>query len=192
MRFDGLERGGSMGSLRRQFGFWHALGHMRLRDLTAPEILFGVIIGSIGTYLMVRFGQLPQRQSTAGDFLAISASLAGIVFAGFALVIGLLSDHYLRWLESTDSGVSGFLSPFLVSTGFQVGAVLASIAYRAASASLPHVAEHWAFGITCILFTTALLDIVALARSVLMHGVARGRSLSVRDLDHERGRRGQA
>ena len=35
-----------MSSLRRQFGFWRSLGRMQLRDLTAPEVVFGVVIGA--------------------------------------------------------------------------------------------------------------------------------------------------
>ena len=180
-----------MSSLRREFGFWRAVGSMRLRDLASPEIVSGFAIGVVGAVVLVRFSDLIARQKVAGDFLTIAAALVGIVFAGFALVIGLLSDEYLRWLQSTSAGIVGFLGPFLVSTGLQVASVLVSIGYRAASPSLPTGVEGWTFGLVCVTFMVAILDVVALARSVLMHGVARARTLELRDVQESRVRRGQ-
>jgi hypothetical protein len=171
-----------MSNLRRQFGFWKSLGRMQLRDLLAPEVVFGVLIGVALTVLLVHVGSRTSRAGVVGDYLPIAGALLGIVFAGFALVIALFSDDYLRWLEETDSGVIGFLSPFMVSVGLQVGTLIASVLYRATADHLPHTAEEWFFGVVSVLFFTAALDVVALARSVLMHGVARGRALKVRDL----------
>lgn len=171
-----------MGSLRRQFGFWRSLGRMQLRDLLAPEVAFGVVIGVALSVLLAHVDGLTARVAVVGDYLPIAGALLGIVFAGFALVIALFSDDYLRWLENTDSGVVGFLSPFMVSVGLQVGTLIASVLYRATADHLPHTAEKWFFGVVSVLFFTAALDVVALARSVLMHGVARGRALKIRDL----------
>ena len=106
----------------------------------------------------------------------------GVVFAGFALVIVLSSDDYLQWPEETDSGVIGFLSPSTVSVGLQVGALITSILYRSTADYLPHTAEKWFFGVVSVLFFIAALGVVALARSVLMHGVARARGLKIREL----------
>jgi hypothetical protein len=178
-----------MGSLRSEFGFWHALGQMRLSDLRSPEIIVGIVLGGGGGVLLVLHSHLATRQAVAGDYVQLSAALVGVVFAGFALVIGLLSDDYLRWLEATGSGVIGFLRPFMVSTGMQVGAVLAAVIYRGAAAEVPHRVEHWAFPIASALFVTALLDVVALARLVLMHGVARARGLKISDIEVERQRK---
>ena len=171
-----------MSNLRRQFGFWKSLGRMQFRDLLAPEVFFGVLIGVGLTVLLIHVGSLTSRVGVVGDYLPIAGALLGIVFAGFALVIALFSDDYLRWLEKTDSGVVGFLSPFMVSVGLQVGTLIASVLYRATADHLPHTAEKWFFGLVSVLFFTAALDVVALARSVLMHGVARGRALKIRDL----------
>jgi MFS family permease len=176
-----------MSKLRRRFGFWSALGHMRLSDLLAPEILFGVLLG-VGLAVTLGLVDKPaSRVGVAGDYLVISGALLGIVFAGFALVIGLLSDQYLRLLQDTDAGVLGFLRPFMVSVGFQVGALLGAVLYRATASHMPH-AEKWAFGVVSVLFFIAALDVVALARSVLMHGVARAEGLKITDMDRARGR----
>lgn len=181
-----------MGSLRRRLGFWSAVGTMRLRDLAAPEIFGGLVLGVSGSILLINFATLAERRAVAGDLLTIAGALVGVVFAGFALVIALLSDDYLKWLDSSDSGIVGFLSPFLISIGLQVGSVLSTVIYRALADQVPAAVEHWAFGVACVLFSVAILDVVALARSVLMHGVARSRTLKVRDLGDERARRSQA
>jgi len=160
---------------------------MQLSDLVAPEVIFGVLIGVGLAVLLGHVGTRADRVSVAGDYLTIAGALLGIVFAGFALVIALMSDEYLRWLDDTSSGVVGFLSPFIVSVGLQVATLLGAILYRSTVGHLPHGADKWFFGVVSVLFFTAALDVVALARSVLMHGVARARSLKIRDLEASRG-----
>ncbi|MEU7890255.1 hypothetical protein AB0B54_32545 [Microbispora bryophytorum] len=172
-----------MGDLRRRYGFWASIGRMRLRDLVAPEIAFGVIIGGAGSYLLISTTTTKDRIEIAGDYLQIASALAGVVFAGFALVIALLSDHYMRWLQKLESGVFGFLAPFMVSTGLQVGTLVLAVAYRASGEHINPKVEPWAFGVTSVLFFIAALDVVALARSVLMHGVARSRTLEVENFE---------
>jgi hypothetical protein len=76
----------------------------------------------------------------------------------------------------------------MVSVGLQVGALVGTVLYRALADQLPHIAEEWFFGVVSVLFFTATLDVVALARSVMMHGVARARSLKVSDLEAARNR----
>lgn len=169
-----------MGSLRRQYGFWGSVGRTELRDLLGPEVIIGTIVGAGSALALGAWATASERASVAGDFVAIAAALAGIVFAGFALVIALMSDEYLALLVSGgEEGVRRFLAPFVVSTGLQIGAVLAAVAYRAAADLVPSALEPWLFGISSTLFVVAALDLVALARSVLMHGIARAKLLSV-------------
>jgi MFS family permease len=155
---------------------------MELRDLATPEIFSGVIIGVGLAVTLDLLANRAARASVAGDYLAIAGALLGVVFAGFALVIALFSDNHLRWLEQTDSGVIGFLSPFMVSIGLQVATLVAAVVFRAIDDQLPRVAEHWYFGVVSVLFFVAALDVIALARSVLMHGVARARELKIQAL----------
>jgi hypothetical protein len=178
-----------MGRLRREFGFWRSLGRMQLSDLWTPEIVSGVVIGIGLAVALDNVATRSARLGVAGDYLPIAGALLGIVFAGFALVIALMSDDYLRGLEEeTDSGVVGFLSPFVVSVGLQVATLIGAVLYRAIASQLPRTAEEWFFGVISVLFFTATLDVVALARSVLMHGVARARKLKIRDLEEARNR----
>jgi MFS family permease len=181
-----------MGRLRRQYGFWGSLGRMQFRDLMTPEIVSGVLIGAGLAVALAYVDEPAGRQAVTGDYLVISGALLGIVFAAFALVIALMSDSYLRWLEDTQSGVVAFLSPFMVSVGLQVGALLGAVLYRAAASHLPGTGEKWFFGVISVLFFTAALDVVALARSVLLHGIARARGLHIQDLSAARGRNRQA
>jgi hypothetical protein len=173
-------------TLRREFGFWPALGRLRLSDLAAPEVWIGVLGGTLGGILLVRFAERADRIAIAEDYLTLAGALVGVVFAGFALVVGLLSNEYLRWLQTNRDGVKGFLSPFLVSVGLQVGSLILVIVYRAMA---PQVSSGWEKGTfiaLSALFLLAVLDIVVLAHSVLMHGVARARALAVDDLQAKR------
>lgn len=182
-----------MGELRRKYGFWGTLGSFEVRQFAAPEFVLGPLIGGGGAWFLVTKGTETQRVELAGDYLQLVGALLGVVFAGFALVIAFLSDSYLRLLRDTSSGVVGFLRPFMFSTGLLVGTVVGTVAYRGAATLVPARLEHAAFIVLSALFVTAALDMVALARSVLMHGVARANSLptdGVKELDERRkGRR---
>jgi len=177
-----------MGRLRRQFGFWRSLGRMQLSDLLAPEVIVGVLIGVGLAVTLCLIGTPSARGSVTGDYLVIAGALIGVVFAGFALVIALMSDDYIRWLADTKSGVVGFLSPFVVSIDLQVGTLLGAVLYRALADQLPPTLEKWFFGVVSVSFFTAALDVVAVARSVLMDGVARARDLKIRDLEASQSR----
>jgi len=177
-----------MTNLRRQYGFWAAVSHLNLGDLRSPEFSFGALLGAGGAITLHYVTDVEGRIRVAADYLTLSSALLGVVFAGFALVIALLSDSYLRFLNLTKSGVAGFLRPFILATGLQVSAVLGSIIYRAAADLVPGRVESWLFGILSVLFCIALLDIVALARSVMLHGIARARSAEIPDIQEHRTR----
>lgn len=165
-----------MGELRRKYGFWGTLGSFRLRAFLAPEFLFGPLIGGGGAWALLVHASQEQRADLAGDYLELSGALLGVVFAGFALVIAFLSDGYLRALEATSEGTAGFLRPFMFSTGLLAGVILGVVVYRGAGSLVPSWIEAAGFVLVSVLFVTALLDVVGLARSVMLHGVARGRA----------------
>jgi hypothetical protein len=177
-----------MARLRREFGFWGSLGRMRLSDLATVEVASGLLIGAGLAAALDSVATRSARIAVAGDYLALAGALLGIVFAGFALVIALMSDDYIRWLQDTDSGVAGFLRPFMISVGLQLGTLIGVVVYRAIADQLPRTAELWFFGVVSVLFFVAALDIISLARSVLLHGVARARGLQVQDLEAARKR----
>lgn len=172
-----------MTKLRRRFGFWNALGSLSLKKLFwSPEFIGAAIVGGGGAFALLQVTRLPERVAIAGDALVLTGALLGIVFAGFALVVSLLSDSYLRWLDETEAGVEGFFAPFIVAIGMQVAVVLAALAYRAAATHLAKEMERWTFGVIAFLFVFSALDVVALGRDVFAHGVARARGLRIDDL----------
>jgi hypothetical protein len=57
-----------------------------------------------------------------------------------ALVVALISDEYLRYLDDADSGILSFLGRFVITIGTQVFAVIGAIAYRATA---PNIATSW-------------------------------------------------
>ena len=178
-----------MGRLRREVGFWASVGRLRVGDLWSPEIIGGVLLGVGAGVLAERYTQVDARVTIAGDFMAPAATLIGVVFAALALVVALMSDEYLRMLGSVKGGVLAFLGNFMLVIGLLVGSLLSAVVYRATAARLPTAVEQWAFGALAVLFAVSTLEVVALTRSVLMHGLARGRLLEVSDLDAQRDQR---
>lgn len=174
---------------RRRFGFWAAVGSLRIRDLVGVESVSGVLLGvGLGVFMWHERG-VTDRIGLAGDFLALTPALLGVVFAGFALVVSILSDGYIRLLATAPSGIVGFLRPFMLAIGLQVAVLMGAIGYRATAQGIPETIEPWVFGALSVGFTCALLDLVALARSVLMHGVTRAKQVEVNDIAEQAARR---
>lgn len=171
--------------MKRKFGFWRSIRQLSGEDLLGPELFGAIVVGIGGGVALLAHTTVSHRTSIAGDVLVVIGPLLGVVFGAFALVIALFSDSYLRVLNEVEDGVAAFLRPFLVAIGIQVGAVLAAVAYRAAATSLPSKIEVGSFLALCFLFVLALLDVVALGRTVLAHGVTRGQEVRVRDLEEQ-------
>lgn len=177
-----------MSKLRREVGFLSAVGNLHLKDLLSPEFAGGAILGIGGSILYVQNSTAAARSALAGDFLQITPTLLGIVFAAMALVVALMSKDYMRELAGVTGGLLGFLRPFVVAIGLQVTAVLLAVGYRAFYSVLPGSVEPWIFGAAVTLFVVSLLDVLALTRAVVMHGLARGRLEAVTDISTRRDR----
>lgn len=172
-----------MGNLRRQVGFWAAVGRLDFKVFITPEVGGGIILGVAGSLWMLHHATLADRMDLVASYTFIVGALLGIVFAALALVVALFTNEYLRFLDADGSGegVIEFLSPFMFAIGVQVAVLLGSVGYGAAASALSHDAEAWVFGVLTTLFVIAAMDVVALARSVVMHGVARSR-INARDV----------
>lgn len=166
-------------------GFWRSLRNLTGEDIFGPELLGALLIGVGGGTFLLAHTRTMGRVEIAADFLYIIAPLMGVVFAAFALVIALFSDDYIRALNANRDGVAAFLRPFLVTIGLQVGTALLCVAYRAAAEVVPSKAEVGAWLVLCFLFVFALLDVVALGRAVMLHGITRAKEIEVRDLEAE-------
>lgn len=164
-----------MGRERRLVGFWASLRHVGWRGLWTWEFAGGAVVAILGGGSLLPVTNAASRHDIAGDYLSLTSALLGVVFAALALVAALMTDSYLAMLAQTSGGVLAFLRPFMVVIGVQVGAVLGVVGYRAFGERLVNEAEiAWFVGVT-ILFTVSTLEVVALTRSVLLHGVARAK-----------------
>jgi hypothetical protein len=160
--------------LDRRIGIWHAVGEFKIKDAMWPEGLCALVIGVGGSALIIGATTPTGRSSAVGDVLILAGALLAVVFAALALVVSLPSPSYLRMLRDTPGGGMGrFLDPFLVAVGTQIAIILLAIAYQLAAASVVKWIEHAAFGLLGFLFIFGILDIAALARQLVRHGVLR-------------------
>lgn len=179
-----------MGELRRRVGFLAAVGRVDLKQMVTTIELGGALaVGTVAGIYLERHTQLPARAAIAGDVLSLTSALLGVVFAALALVVALLSETYLRLLNQERDGILAFLSPFMLAIGIEVIAVIGAVLYRAFAPLIPHGLEIWIFGALIVTFLMGALSVVALARSVIMHGLARARVQQVTDLSEKRGER---
>lgn len=178
-----------MTTRRRQVGFWASFGGIRLGQLVQPEFLGALVIGGGGALASLWFASATERLNLVESFVVLAASLVGVIFAAMTLVVSLLSGEYMRWLRHASDGVKGLLAPFMVAIGLQVGVVLGSVAYRLAASHAPVQIEKSAFVLLSFLFTFALLDIVAVARNVFVHGLLRESVNELEELQDARERK---
>ncbi|MCU1482932.1 MAG: hypothetical protein JWQ19_3718 [Subtercola sp.] len=164
-----------MNKLRREVGFWGSVGRLKLSQLLSVEYVSSLLFGVGAAILLTMFGSLDSRISVAGDFLTIAPALVGVVFAGMALVVALMSDAYMRLLAESESGITGFLSPFMIALGIQVSTVVGAVGYRAFAPFMSSETEPWVFGALCVIFIASCLELVVLARNVFMHARLRTR-----------------
>jgi hypothetical protein len=166
---------------RKKFGFWYTIGEQNKLRLVGLEGLIALALGTGGSLALIRWTSLAQRTAIASDFLTFVSALLGIVLAGFALVVAFLSDSYTLQLQRNPRGVRAFFAPFMINIGIDVGFVIGTITYRAAAPFLPHAVEKTLFVVLCTCFIYTALNITALARAVMAHGVTRAELIS---MDH--------
>lgn len=162
----------------KDFGFWHILGSLKIRSLFWPEGVWALTIGLIGSVVLLEYTAVEIRYSIAGDYLVMASVLLGVVFATLALVVSLLSDSYLQFLNKTDKGFLPFMAPFVVGVGIQATTLVAALVYRITNFSSSCCAEQIGFIIATVLFVYALFDIISLAKKVVAHAVTRAEYLS--------------
>ena len=162
-----------MGAKRREVGFLGSLAKTPAGSLVWPEGTLAVVIGIGGGTAILRSATVTQRAALVGSTLTSMGVLLGVVFSAFALLITLLSDDYLRLLDKAEGGLLVFIRPFMIAVGIQVTTLFVALGYIAAAGDLASQVEVAAFLVWSFLFSFALLDVVALARTVAMHGLTR-------------------
>jgi hypothetical protein len=163
--------------LKKPIGVWRAvagLGDYKAKHLIWPEGLLAAVIGGGGSVFIVRATTEADRIDAMGDVLPLAGAFLAVVFAALAIVVSLPSTSYLRMLEETPGGgMRRFLDPFLVAVGVQVTIVLLAVGYRLAAEHIPWWVEHAVFYAVGFLFVFGLLDLAALARALVRHGILR-------------------
>lgn len=183
-------------------GIWRAvlgLGNARVKHLLWPEGLPGLLLGGGGAFLVVRATSLSTRVVATGNLVVLAGALLAISFTALAIVVSLPSSHYLRAMARGKRGIQAFLDPFLVAVGTQLGLILLALGYQLFAAHVARPIEHVAFYALGFLLVFGLLDIGALARSLVRHGILRSWAAAdelddeqpVGDVHHLRGRRAQ-
>jgi hypothetical protein len=124
---------------------------------------------------IVRATKLPDRLDVVSDVLALSERCWPSDSPPFALVVSIPSERYFRLLaETPNGGTIRFLDPFLIAVGTQAPLILAAFGYKLGATQVSRPVEHAVFYVVGFLFVFGLLDVVALARSLVRHGVNRG------------------
>lgn len=157
------------------FGFWRALGSLRLGQVLGSwDFIAAVVLAAGGALLLAFHAPDPElHRALAADLLVVAAALFGTILAGFAIVAALLGDRYSKILEASGRSSLALLRHFVVVAGILVGAIVAILAFRAGGAALhswsPGV-EQAAIGVTCFLFLWGLFSSLELVKLIL--GVA--------------------
>lgn len=158
-------------------GVWRAVGRLgdfKVRELVWPEAVLALVVGLGGAVLVTRSTSLSTRLDVMGDILALSGALLAVVFTALALVVSIPSVDYIRKMaETPGGGMMRFLDPFLIAVGTQAAIIVLAFGYRLAAETVSYAIEHAAFYVAGFLVVFGLLDVVALARSLVRHGLNR-------------------
>jgi hypothetical protein len=162
-----------------KLGAWRSaarLGDYRLREVLWPEGLPALVFGAGGAVFLVGATSVSQRVAQMDSVVQLGAALLAVVFTALAIMVALPSGRYLQALQRDDpesDGMQRFLEPFLLTLGVQVAVVILALAYALAAPVVSAAVEHAAFYLLGFLVVYGLLDMVALARSVVRHGIGR-------------------
>ncbi len=167
-------------------GVWRALGELKLRELAWPEGLVALAIGGGGGAYIVHATPLTARTPLALPVAGLGGAFLAVVFTALAIVVSLPSSSYLRMLADTpNGGMWRFLSPFLLAIGEQIMVILLALSYAGLATSVrPHF-ENVGFVAMSFVLTFGVLDIAALGRSLIKHGILRAEDAELETAETE-------
>jgi hypothetical protein len=176
---------------RGSFSFWRIVGERWSWRLFGYEGLAAAVIALAGGIPLTHLTKVGDRISTAGDFLTLISVVLGLMLAAFALIAAFMGDNYTLLLQRTGAqGVRGFFAVFMLNIGIDVGFVLAAVSYRSAASYLPHDVEKVFFVVLIFGFVYVILNIVAVTRTVMAHGVTRARLIELEEKERQQGASG--
>ena len=143
-----------------------------------PEGVLALLMAGATTGLLCTQASVVDRVEIAASSLRIIAPLLGVVLASLTFVISFASDDYLRRLKSTKSGVIAFYRPFVFAIGIEILTLILIIAYKAVASRTLIGVECSVFGVMCFFVAYSILNILAVARNVVMHALLRSEMLN--------------
>lgn len=173
-----------------KIGIWRAawrLSDLSLKRLLWPEGLPALVLGGGGAVLLVGASSVADRTGQMNSVVQLSAALLAVVFTALAIMVALPSGRYLQALQRDDpesDGMRRFLEPFLLTLGVEMTVLLLALAYPLAAESVTAPVEHAVFYVLGFLVVYGVLDVAALARSVVRHGIGRAKE-SVREAERD-------
>jgi hypothetical protein len=168
-----------MGGSAPRVGIWRSIGALadyKVRRILWPEGIPALAIGAGGAFALVQATDVSSRMGFMPTVLQISAAFLAIVFTALAIMVALPSGRYLSALQKDDpdsDGMASFLAPFLIAVGVQIALLIIGTGYRLAADAVSAPVEHVSFCLLGFLFVYGLLDIAALARTLVKHGILR-------------------
>ncbi|HEX5593638.1 MAG TPA: hypothetical protein VFX35_09865 [Solirubrobacterales bacterium] len=148
----------------------------KVKKILWPEGVPALVIGAGGAFALAEVTELSSRVALMPTLLQVSAAFLAIVFTALAIMVALPSGRYLSALQKDDpesDGMASFLSPFLVAVGTQIVLLIIGAGYILAADHVSAAVEHASFCLLGFLFVYGLLDIAALARALVKHGIMR-------------------
>ena len=167
-----------MSSIRREAGFLRAVKATGIRSFMLPEGVLAFLLAGLGAGLLCTQASVSDRLEVAANSLRIIAPLLGVVLAALTFVISFASDDYLRRLKSTESGVIAFYRPFVFAIGIEIVTLILIVVYKTMANKMLEGAECTIFGIMCFFVAYSMLNVLAVARNVVMHALLRADLLS--------------
>lgn len=171
--------------LNQPVGVWRALGEFKLKEMV-PETALALLVGGGGAALVVRATDVADRADVMNEVMALAGAFVAVTFTALALVVSIPSTSYLRMLHETrDGGIRRFLDPFLLGVGVQITVILIALAFRLVAEDVAWWLEHAGFYVLGFLFAFAVLDLAALARQLVRHGILRAVDATIAEEEKE-------
>lgn len=170
-----------------EVGVWRAVGDLKLRQVLWPEGLPSIALGVGGAVLAIQATATATRVSAVTSLIVLAGALLAICFTALAILVSLPSARYLRAMAEGDGGARVFLDPFLIAVGTQLAIIVVGLAYQLFAEHVARPVEHIAFCLLAWLFVFGLLDVAALARSLVKHGILRSLAAASEDTEDEHG-----
>jgi hypothetical protein len=123
------------------YAFWKALKSIGPRKLfLCWDFEWALLISTVGVYFYTSYiPRVANHVAIAGDFVALTGALFGVVIAGLAIVSTVLDRKYARFIVNAEGSVYNLLRHFVVDGGLLIMAITSGIVYRSIAPKTHHL-----------------------------------------------------